>query len=458
MNSPESLAVANLISDQLFAAFNGGTLQTDVAVPKPVTQPTGQFILDSSGNPPINTASFGYNYVSDLTGGNTVTIGAGASMISGPLGDTIFGFGNNTIAAGSGNNDITVGSTPGAGNLIVTADGNDTISAHGSSTISAGLGSSVVFSDNATGNLSLVNSSGHDTIVGTGTGNQADSVSGSNALVVADQGAGGATSVSATGTGDGILGAGAGSLSVTISGGSDTLSAGNSGPTTVVASSSAVIFGGPGTLQFIGQGTGTPTIVGYSGSQENLQIGAGGAVYSDNGADANVTVGATQATIFGGAGGVVHVFGSQQGALFVASTGNETIDASQSTVTGATGNEFWAGPDSTGNDVMIGGAGTNTLAAGAGHDTLTGGGSSNAFVFFQSLTLGTNVTTITDFTASDSVYLLNYHETTDALFATANVGGGGLTVTLSDKTQITFAGLTQVSSLYGHVLAADNPA
>jgi Ca2+-binding RTX toxin-like protein len=459
LDSAASAARAGQISQSLNNSLAAGTLQTDQNTPVPVTKPDGQFIFGGSGTT-LNAPSYGngYNFVTDPTGGNTVTVGAGASLISGStipggLGDTIFGSGNDTIAAGSGNNSIVVGSASGAGNSIVTGTGNDTISATGSSTVDAGLGANVVFSANSTGNLSDVLSSGQDTVVATGTGNQLLIVSGNNGLVVADQGAGGATSVDATGAGIGILGAGAGSLSVTVAGTNDTVSAGNSGPTTVVASSNAVVFGGPGTLQFIGESTGTPTVIGYGGSQENLQIGSQGAVFVDNGAGANVTSGAGQATIFGAADAVVNIFGSQAGALYVAGPGNETVNASQSTISGASGNQFWAGSDPTGNNLLVAGSGTDTLCAGAGNDTLAGGLGSDAFVFFRSQTAGTNVTTVTNFNSSDSVFLVNYGESTQQILNTANVGGSGLTLTLSDNTKVTFTGVNQVSTLWGHILS-----
>jgi len=176
-------------------------------------------------------------------------------------------------------------------------------------------------------------------------------------------------------------------------------------------------------------------------------------VFADNGPTANVTVGAGQATIFGGSGGEVNVFGSQSGALYVAGAGNETVDAAQSTISGPTGNLFWGSSAAGSNDLMIAGAGTDTLAAGAGHDTLTGGPGSDAFVFFQSNTAGTNVTTINDFTSSDSVFILNYGTTTDQVLGTAITVGGNLTLTLSDNTKVTFTGVSQVSTLYGHILS-----
>jgi len=450
MNSTASLAVADQISNKLFAASNVDKLQIDKTLTQVKPGYDGEYILDTSTNV-VNATGYGYDFVSDLIGGNRVSIDAGASMISGLLGDTIYGLGADTIAAGGGNSDITVASAPGAGNEIVTADGNDSISATGSSTINAGLGANVVFSANATGNLSEVLSSGQDTIVETGNGRQVASVSGHQTLVVVDQSAGGTSSVVASGYDIGILGSGAGSLAVTISGANDTLSAASSGPATVVASSNAVVFGGPGTLTFIGEGTGTPTIVGYPGSQENLSFGAGGAVFSDNGADANVTVGASQATVFGGAGGVVNIFGSQAGALFVGGWGNETVDAAQSSTSGPAGNVFWAG---NGNDVLIAGSGTATLGAGVGHDTLTGGAGSDAFMFFARQTAGANVTTINNFDGSDGVFILNYGETLNQVLGTASVGSSGLTISLSDHTRITFTGVTQVSSLYGHILVA----
>ena len=94
-------------------------------------------------------------------------------------------------------------------------------------------------------------------------------------------------------------------------------------------------------------------------------------------------------------------------------------------------------------------------APGAGHDTLTGGPGSDAFVFFAAQTAGANVTTINNFGGSDGAFILNYGETAAQVLATASVDGSGLTISLSDNTRITFTGMTQVSSLYGHILVAD---
>ena len=75
-------------------------------------------------------------------------------------------------------------------------------------------------------------------------------------------------------------------------------------------------------------------------------------------------------------------------------------------------------------------------------------------MFFARQTAGANVTTINNFDGSDGVFILNYGETLNQVLGTASVGSSGLTISLSDHTRITFTGVTQVSSLYGHILVA----
>jgi len=537
LNSADTLALAKTIATQMWPLYGFDELQVDT-VPGTVTAPNGELLLVNTIPTSVNLTGKGYNFVSDQNGGNTITIGPSVSVIAGgTAGDTIFGAGGDTIAAGggAGGSSITVvDNTPDSLKYnIVGGIGSDTINATGGGTIVGGAGANLISSANLFGETSYVLSNGADSVYATGGGNEVVSVSGANALVSVAQGSGGQasvtasgtdtivaggagnTSVTASGTGNvimssgsgalyaalndandtlsaatsgpvtidafgsnasvainqastgtasvnasgsniGVLGGGAGSLAVTVSGSGDTVSAATTGAATVDASSSPVIYGGPGDLTFIGESTGTPTIVGYAGSTENLLIGGQGAVYSNNSAITDVTSGAGQVTIFGADQGVVNIFGSQSGALFVAGAGGETVNASQATISGANGNQFWANTASGSNDVLIGGAGTDTFSAGGGHDTLTSGSGSDAFVFFKANTNGTNVTTINAFNSNDGVFLLDYGygSSTDQVFSTAQVINGSLTLTLSDNTKIAFTGITQVSSLYGHVLTS----
>jgi len=87
-------------------------------------------------------------------------------------------------------------------------------------------------------------------------------------------------------------------------------------------------------------------------------------------------------------------------------------------------------------DVLIGGSkGNNTLTAGAGNETLIGAGLGNDDF---SVAGGGGSAVIQDFTGSLTVNsALSVSNQTDV--------GGSLVVTLSDATQITFAGLTNVN-------------
>jgi Ca2+-binding RTX toxin-like protein len=102
---------------------------------------------------------------------------------------------------------------------------------------------------------------------------------------------------------------------------------------------------------------------------------------------------------------------------------------------------------------MVGGSGADTLLAGAGADTMAGGAGSNIFAFFQGATSGHH-DFITDFNANDSVYIIGYDSTQSAssLEKNATVGPGGVTLTLSDSTQITFSNLSSTNPLDGHIL------
>ena len=83
---------------------------------------------------------------------------------------------------------------------------------------------------------------------------------------------------------------------------------------------------------------------------------------------------------------------------------------------------------------------------------MTGSGGNDIFAFFAASTSGKSYV-VTDFNASDSVYLVGYSQdrSTTLLQNSAVVDATGVTFTLSDQTKITFSNLTSVTPLNGHI-------
>jgi Ca2+-binding RTX toxin-like protein len=232
--------------------------------------------------------------------------------------------------------------------------------------------------------------------------------------------------------------------------GTDTIVAG--GANTIVASGNDTVFGGTGGANVYGGSNGALTYVAGSGNDTvtpgagNLTAfdGAGGTTYDITIGLATIVAGAgtslatDSATINGGSGETTY-FGNDYSSLtftgdtnnnlFVAGTGQETINGSGSTGS----NVFFAG---AGNDSITGGKdGANILWAGNGNDTLTGGGPGyNLFGFVQEA--GNNSDTITDWNSTDHLDLSGVSITDQ------QVENGNLIMTLSDNTTVTFTGVT----------------
>ena len=145
---------------------------------------------------------------------------------------------------------------------------------------------------------------------------------------------------------------------------------------------------------------------------------------------------------------------------FVAGAGNETLNAAGALTPVVifgdnTSDSVMAGGI---NDSFMGGQGNDIFVSGTGNETLVGGGGQN--VFYISATtdgVGANIT-IADFAASDNLLgFANYTqaEIQSALEGATTVSGAGgevnTVITLSDKTTVTFVG---VSSLTGHILGS----
>jgi hypothetical protein len=371
-----------------------------------------------------NDSLVGGNYTSTVMGGvgaTTVFAGAGAMHVvegSGPMFFSGNSNGGSTISGGSGpltanltgeHQTVQVGS--GAATITAAGSANDVIG--GTSALSATI---------------------------TGTADTVQAGTGSNALV-------------SSGSGDLIIGStvsGAGPLSVTESGTNDTIQGGTN-PTTVTASSAALVYGGSGSLDFVG-GTGIATVFGGAGA-DLVTAGTGGVIFNLGAADnATVNSGTGAVTVFGAPNTSVNLIGSSGLPDYVvAGAGNETLNASGSS------SSNWLSVSTTVSSaasvVMVGGAGNDTLIAGSapGSEVMTGGGGDNAFVFFKQVAGGAS-DIITDFNADDAVYIEGYAPgSAGALQAASRQTSGGLMLTLSDGTTITFSNLTDKSALDGKI-------
>ena len=118
----------------------------------------------------------------------------------------------------------------------------------------------------------------------------------------------------------------------------------------------------------------------------------------------------------------------------------------------------------SGDDLLIAGDNTGSLGgAGSvvGGATLAGGSGHDLFLFARTLADGADV--ITNFSASDDVYLGSYDtlaggtagSDTQAMHALQNVTemGGNATIALADGTTITFVDTT-AAQLQGHVFSS----
>lgn len=364
------------------------------------TTPTGAFHVDASG---VSSGTL------SVVGGTQfgIEFQAGAS--------------NGTFIAGAGNNLFTGDQSSGAGNwAVTTGDGNDTVIAGtGSNTINAGAGDNLILIYQGS---NVVASYGQDTILGGNNSGQTVSVYGGSSVInvgadayINDASSGGnsitvgGTSTIVAGTGDTISLAGAGSS--VYAGVSDTISA--SGDATVYGAHNASIDAS-GSLAFLGTGA--------------------------------TTITASSATIFGGAGlDVTLDTTGSKGSLFVANSGNETLNAANSEYgVQAFGNV--AGY--SGTQVFIGGTASDTLVAGVGDATMTGGsGAANEFAFRNGIA-GASYE-ITDFgsAAGNFVFLYQYTEAelTTALANQVN-SNGSTTITLSDGSTIKFDNVASLTS------------
>jgi Ca2+-binding RTX toxin-like protein len=320
--------------------------------------------------------------------GEWVQTGDGVTSLSSGYRDVAVTASNAVIFGSGDTNEAILSST---GNLSFFATG-------GSGTVAAGAGNNrIIIPSSDSGNWGIYTGNGDDTVLAAGSGN--DTI--------------------AAGSGHNSITLGPGNDLVQSSG-DDTVLAG-SGSSTIVATGqhSDVVYGASGPLTFIGSqeaatvlgGTGSVTVFGGSGP-ELLRGGTNGdnLLYAGNGT----------ASLFGaGPGDTLFASGSKP-QLLTAGAGNETL----------------FGGYASGNDTFVGGTGSSTITAGSGNDQ---------FVFTS--TPGGAKDLVIGFTSMDKIDLVGYgpNAVADAL-KSQTVNNGSVTITLNDHTQVTFSGVTSLST------------
>lgn len=323
--------------------------------------------------------------------------------------------------------------------MLTTGSGNDTLVGTGSGTLSGGAGTNTYVS-NSDGSMMMVSTgttdfvsaaSGNNTveaagsgtgILGSGPGNLTVFLSGSQAIISTGTAAHAVIGIANTSSGDAVFG-GSGTLNLAVGGAADTVAAGLSAQATIALTGTRdVLFGGSGIL------TGS-----VSGGQATIAAGA---------AQASVTASGSNDLVFGGTG-TLNLLASGSGGTIAGGSGAATVHATS-------GEVMFGG---SGSLDFVGSGGVSTVVAGAGAATMTGGAGGGEFVFFKAATTGLH-DTITDFGGTDSLFLLGYDSTksASALQNSATVGPSGVTLTLSDRTQITFSNLSNAHQLDGKIL------
>lgn len=466
-NSPTSASIATQLLQTIYAANVSGALFPQVYSQQGSTANVpsgklGELIADgSTGNTNV-VAPTGYLGLIDASTTAPVTIAGAAQANESVLGgasDLTFytNGGSGTVVGGDGNNVIaSPTASGGAWTLNLYGVGNTSVyGGAASDLIQSGNGHNLFFLGSG---ADTVYSSGADTIIA-GTGNTTVATSAPGAFVYGGNGtdllvnAGGADTFSAGGGAETIFAASSGGLYfLNTSPNLEFVATSAVASTIVGGSGNATLFGGSGTnLIFTGQEntvadlqSSNNTIVGGSGNttvyagtgHDTLFQGSGQLLYD---AQQSNSIIVSQSNSLGGTffaynGGQVALFGANNGNVFVAATGNATLQGS-----GASGNNtYFAG---TGADSMVAGSGNDTLVASTGAATMVGGAGIETFIFAKGSAGGTDL--IQNFTAHDQ---LNFYGYGSNAVASQQVVNGSLVITLTDNTKITFLNGTTISA------------
>lgn len=446
----DDLAVVDQGSHDTIAAFGSTSANvTTSGSDALVFGGTGSLAITDQGSHDTIAAS-GAASANVTASGTDALVFGGTGILMASLagsGTTLLGGSGTTSAtiAGSVSDAVVFG---GADSLAVTDQGNhDTIAAFGATSAN-------------------ITTSGTDALVFGGTGSLIASVGGSGTTLL---GGSGSTTATIAGSASGAVAfGGAGSFSIDDQGSLSTIAAfGASSAVVTVAGSNDLVFGGSGLVSVTAgsNGTGDTIVAGggalavTSGGSSGLVViasssvlnfvgGGGGAMIVGGSGTASVTGGAGGVTLFGAAGGDVTYGGSVGGLAYLAGSGNETLDASGST----TNDLMFGGSDPSGQDTILAGSGSDTMVAGIGNDMLAGSSGGGDLFIFASVTGAAPHDVVANFMASDAILLVGYAAgVTAAALASATSGPSSTTLTLSDSTTITFAGVTNVSALEGHI-------
>lgn len=473
INSSGTLAAANYFTDTL---TGGG------AAPAPPSGATfsDAYINDAGGE--SYTVSSSYSAVLyNPTAADTVYLNPGQSVLGGTVGGTFIGIGGDTLALGGGNN-LFVSSVSGSlppslefenPDYVVGGAGNDTLFGGNGGTLDGGAGNNILWAGSDTAGTTFI-SSGTDLVVG-GGGTDFATVSGANSTVLAGSGTlnlsvsgsadtigalnasqvsatlsgsntflfgqtAGALSVLDNGTGDTVVAQGAATVNETMAGGGGAFYGGSGSATVTAASSTALVVGGTGNLTFLGNSS-VATVVGSAGGTTSIVGSGGGLQVSARTGNTTISGGTGAVTLFGGSGSnVTFTDTAHQGLLYLAGTGNETLDAS-----GSNGNDSLFGGTQPGANLLIkAGSGNDTMTAGPGNDTLVAGSGKDLFAFFNGAGGGQDF--INGLTSNDTVALAGYSlSSLVSSLQNAQVTAQGVKITLSDNTSITFSGLSSLT-------------
>lgn len=370
-----------------------------IQVPPPLpTGKSGEFVQKHDG---LSVMPRGYKDV-------VVTAGSATVIGSGDTDEAILSSeGKLTFIATGGSGTVVAGGAAG------DPPGPDVSHDHGHGRSNAG-GDLIIIPGSDDGNWGIYTGGGNDTILALGGGKDTIGAGGGRNRIE--------------------LGSGNDSVQST---GRDTIYTG-SGHDTIDATGDANdrVLGGTGHLIFLG-GAGTVTLFGGAGS-DTFEGGSGRAlVYGGQGGNNSLLGGTGTASLFGGGSGDHLYAEGDKSQMLVAGIGNETLSASM-----ASGADLLVA--GSGRDLLIGGSGNDTFFGGTGTSTMLGGSGHDIFSFTKSLNGGTDL--VMNFTSLDKINLDGYgpHAVRDALNS-QTFANGSVTITLSDNTRVTFAGVSELT-------------